>query len=321
MAATWKEILLQMDLVGIILIMASTVCYLLALQWGGSTKPWSDSTVIGMLVGFIILAIAFVINEVYMGSRALLIPRLLVQRRIWTSCAFIFFISGGYFALVYYLPLYFQSIQNADPFESGIRNLPIIFGAAIFSIMSGFLVSAYGVWVPLLAGGAAVGTVGCGLLSTFNVNTPSSQWIGYQALAGMSLGLTMQIPMMANQAAVGPKDISSISAITLFFQILGGAFFVSAAQSAFANKLISSLAATAPNLDPRLVLSVGATDLRNAFPAAQIPGILAAYMDGLKVAYALVVALVGISFVFALMPRWEKLQPAERQQSKEQSAA
>lgn len=318
--ATWKEILLQMDLVGTVLIMASTVCYLLALQWGGTTKPWSDSTVIGTLVGFILLAIAFVINEVRMGDRALLLPRLMVRRRIWTSCAFIFFISGGYFALVYYLPIYFQSIQNADPFQSGIRNLPIIFGAAIFSILSGFLVSGFGVWVPLVAGGAAVGTVGCGLLYTFNINTPSSQWIGYQALTGMSLGLTLQIPMMANQAAVGPEDISSISAITLFFQILGGAFFVSAAQSAFANKLVTSLAATAPTLDPRLVLGVGATDLRRAFPPEQIPGILAAYMDGLKVAYALVVALVGLSFIFALMPRWEKLQPAERQ-SKEQSAA
>lgn len=324
MPATWKEILLQMDLAGVILILASTICYLLALQWGGAKKPWSDSTVIGTLVGFIVLAITFVINEGYMGSRALLQPQLLLQRRIWTSCAFVFFISGGYFALVYYLPIYFQSIQNADPFQSGIRNLPIIFGAAIFSILSGFIVSASGVWVPLIAGGAAVGTVACGLIYTFNINTPSSQWIGYQALTGMSVGLTLQIPMMANQAAVKPEDISSISAITLFFQILGGAFFVSAAQSAFSNKLISRLATTAPGLDPSRILAVGATDLRKAFPATQIPGILLAYMDGLKVAYALVVALVGISFLFALMPRWEKLQSgAEEQQqhSKEQSPA
>lgn len=320
--ATWKEILLQMDLIGTSLIMASTICYLLALQWGGASKPWSDSTVIGTLVGFILLVIAFVITENYMGSRALLQPQLLRKRRIWTSCAYIFFISGGYFALVYYLPIYFQSIQNADPFQSGIRNLPLIFGAAIFSILSGFLVSAFGVWVPLIVGGAAVGTVGCGLLYTFNINTPSSQWIGYQALTGMSVGFTMQIPMMANQAAVSPDEISSISAITLFFQILGGAYFISAAQSAFSNKLISRLAATAPDLDPHVVLKVGATDLRKVFPASQIPGILAAYMDGLKVAYALVVALVGISFVISLMLRWEKLQPrAPEQQSKEKSTA
>ena len=46
--ATWKEILLQMDLVGTFLIMAAVVCYLLALQWGGSTKPWSDMTVLSL---------------------------------------------------------------------------------------------------------------------------------------------------------------------------------------------------------------------------------------------------------------------------------
>ena len=319
--ASWKEILLQMDLVGTFLIMASTVCYLLALQWGGTTKPWSDSTVIGTLIGFVLLTIAFAVNEGYMGSRALLQPQLLLKRRVWTSCGFIFFISGGYFALVYYLPIYFQSVQNADPFESGIRNLPVIVGAAIFSILSGFIVSAFGVWVPLIAGGAAVGTVGCGLLYTFNLNTPSSQWIGYQALAGMGIGFTMQIPMMANQASVSPNDISSISAITLFFQIIGGAYFVSAAQSAFSNKLISRLATSAPDLDAHMALGVGATELRKVFSAAEIPGVLAAYMDGLQVAYALVVALVGISFLFALMPRWEKLRPEAQEQSKGESAA
>lgn len=226
---------------------------------------------------------------------------------------FSFFISGGYFALVYYLPIYFQSIQNANPLQSGLRNLPIIFGAAICSILSGFIVSAFGIWVPLISGGAAVGTIGCGLIYTFDISTPSSAWIGYQALTGMALGFIMQIPMMDNQASVEPSDISSISSITLFFQIIGGAFFVSAGQAAFANQLVRSLATTAPDLDPHKVLSVGATNIRKVFAPAQIPAIVAAYMHGLKVTFALVIASVGISFLFALMPKWEKLRPTTAQ--------
>lgn len=311
--ATWAEIVLHMDFIGIILIMTATICYLLALQWGGASRAWSNSTVIGSLVGFVVLFIAFGINEVCMGDRALLQPHLLKQRRIWTTCMFNFFISGGYFALVYYLPIYFQSIQNANPLQSGLRNLPIIFGAAICSILSGFIVSAFGIWVPLIAGGAAVGTIGCGLIYTFDISTPSSAWIGYQALTGMALGFTMQIPMMANQASVEPSDISSISSITLFFQIIGGAFFVSAGQAAFANQLVRSLATTAPDLDPHKVLSVGATNIRKVFAPVQIPAIVAAYMHGLKVTFALVVASVGISFLFALMPKWEKLRPTTAQ--------
>jgi MFS transporter, DHA2 family, glioxin efflux transporter len=65
-----------MDLLGTFTIMAAVVCYLLALQWGGVTKKWSDSTVIGTLIGFCLLAIAFVINEYIMSDRALLQGRL-----------------------------------------------------------------------------------------------------------------------------------------------------------------------------------------------------------------------------------------------------
>lgn len=76
----------------------------------------------------------------------------------------------------------------------------MIFSAIISSTLSGFIVSAFDIWVPPIARGAAIGTVGCGLLYTFNINTTSSQWINYQRLTGMSVGITIQIPLMANQA-------------------------------------------------------------------------------------------------------------------------
>ena len=306
--ATWKETFLQMDLVGTFLIMAAVVCYLLALQWGGSTKAWSDSTVVGTLVGFILLLIVFIANEMWMGDRALLQPRLLRIRRIWTTNAYVFFVSGGFFALIYYLPIYFQSIQGADPLTSGVHNLPIIIGC-LLCVVSGFLVVGSGHWAPFMAAGAAIGTVGCGLCYTFDIGTTSGHWIGFQALAGIGIGLGMQIPMMASQAVVGMMDISSVSAVVLFFQIIGGSFAVSAAQAAFANTLVKQLPITAPEVDPTMVLATGATMLRATFPPEQIDGILRAYMAGIKVVFALATGLVGLSFLTSLVMKWEKLRP------------
>ena len=306
--ATWKEILLQMDPVGTFLITAAVVCYLLALQWGGSTKPWSDSTVIGTLVGFVLLFIVFVANELWMGDRALLQPRLLKIRRIWTTNAYVFFISGGFFALIYYLPIYFQVIQGFDPLASGVRNLPIMIGC-LLCVLSGFLVVGSGHFVPFMVIGSAMGTVGCGLCYTLDINTSSSHWIGYQAITGIGIGLGIQIPMMACQGAVGMMDLSSVSAIVLFFQTIGGSFGVSAAQAAFASTMTKKLRTKAPDVDRGDVLATGATMLRNSFPPEQIPKILRAYMDGIKVVFALSIAFVGISFLFSVMPRWEKLKP------------
>lgn len=38
--ATWKEILLHLDLPGFAIILSLLICYTLALQWGGLAKPW-----------------------------------------------------------------------------------------------------------------------------------------------------------------------------------------------------------------------------------------------------------------------------------------
>jgi MFS family permease len=316
-----KEKLLQLDIAGSILIMAGATCYILAFQWAGISKSWSDSSVIGTIIGFGLITIAFGINEWKMGHRALLQTRLLKNRRIWSSCVHIFFISGGFFALIYYTPIYFQSIKKTTPLESGVRNLPIIIGC-FFSIMAGFIVTVYGMlWAPLMAGGAAIATIGCGLIYTWDIGTTAGGWIGYQALTGIGTGLAMQIPIMANQAIVAVEDMSSVMAMTLFFQIIGGSFCVSAAQAAFANMMLRKLAMTAPEVNPQQVLNMGATQLRDVFSPEQIPGILEAYMAGLKVVFALVIALVSLSFVFALVPKWDNLRQEQKEKKTDSANA
>ena len=70
--------------------MAALICYILALQWAGVTKPWSSADVIGTLIGWILLTIVFALVEWKQNERALLVPRLLKIRTILASCMFIF---------------------------------------------------------------------------------------------------------------------------------------------------------------------------------------------------------------------------------------
>ena len=79
-----------MDLLGTFIIMAAIVCFLLALQWGGVTKAWSDPSVIGTLVGFALLLVVFGIVEWYMGDRAVLQGKLIGRREILVNCLYVF---------------------------------------------------------------------------------------------------------------------------------------------------------------------------------------------------------------------------------------
>ncbi|KAK2829894.1 hypothetical protein FQN49_007153 [Arthroderma sp. PD_2] len=298
--APLREKLLQMDLVGTFAIMAAVVSFLLAMQWGGATKKWSDSDVIGTLVAFGLLVIVFIVNEWWMGDRALLPPRLFKTWNIMISSIYIFFFAGPFFVLIYYLPIYFQSIKHTSAAESGVRNLPFVLAVSIFSTLSGGAIATFGHFSYLMVLGSALLTVGSGLVYTFDVGTPSGTWIGYQILAGVGGGVALQIPVIVSQALAKPEDLSSATAMILFLQTMGAAIWVSAAQTAFVNRLLLRLPQLAPNVNPGLVVKTGASELHKIFSGKDLEGVIAAYGDGLKVTFILCIALAGFSILAAV---------------------
>jgi hypothetical protein len=124
--ASTKERFLQMDFPGSVLIIGSIQCLLLALYWGGVSKPWDDNDVIGTLIGFGILLVAFVAVEFRQGQYAMLMHKLLKKREVWVGAMFCFFLSGALFVLIYFLPIYFQAIRGCSAVESGIRHLALV---------------------------------------------------------------------------------------------------------------------------------------------------------------------------------------------------
>ncbi|KAF2237957.1 MFS general substrate transporter [Viridothelium virens] len=307
--ATGREKFLHMDPSGTFLIMAAVVCLALALQWGGVTKAWSSADVIGTIIGFVLIAIAFAVNEYVSGEYALLLPRLLKRRQLAIAFTYTFFFCGGFFTLLYYLPIYFQSVDNVSASQSGVRNLPLVLGTSIFAVVSGGLITATGHYVPFLILGAVFSIVGAGLLYTLDIGSGSNKWIGYQVLSGIGIGLGTNTPIAVAQGSVEMADVSVASSMALFFQTLGGAIFLTCAESAFTNQIIVKIRDIAPDINPSLVVSTGATQLRQVFSADQIGPVLIAYMHGLKVTYALVIALAGICVIVSAFAPWKNLKP------------
>ena len=306
--ATMKEKILQMDLPGTFIIMAATICYLLAMQWGGTTKSWSDGSVIACLVLFGLLVIAFVAVEYFQKDRALLQGRLLMDRTFMGVSFYIFVVAGAFFIILYYLPIYFQALKDVSAAKSGVNNLPLVIACSVFSVISGVLISIFGDYIIIMGVGSVLGSVGAGMIYTFNINTGSSAWIGYQVLIGAGLGFVFQVPVIVAQATAKPSDLSSVSAMILFFQTIGGAIWISAAQAGFANKLLKTLPSKAPGVNPKLVVATGASELRSVFAAKDIPGVLSAYLDGLRVAFAISIALACVSTVLVLAPRRQNIK-------------
>lgn len=90
--------------------------------------------------------------------------------------------------------------------------------------------------------------------------------------------------------------------------MMGGAYFLSAAESIFANKLIHHLQINAPEIDPQVVIGLGATQFRSSLPATALPGILLSYIQSLHPVFALSIALAGFATLVSLIARFEKIQ-------------
>jgi MFS transporter, DHA2 family, glioxin efflux transporter len=306
--APLMEKIMQMDPLGTLTIIAGVCCFILALQWGGVTKSWNDSTVIGTLIGFGLIMILFIFIQWWNGERAILVGRILKHRPIYVSMVFVFLFAGGFFILLYYMPIYFQVVDNISASDSGIRNLAMIIAISLSTIVSGGLITMYGHYVPIMLVGGVLATIGSGLIFTLDIGSPSSKWIGYQVLAGLGIGISIQVPIITAQATSDPSDLSSATAMILFAQTIGGAFFVSAAQAALSNILLSHIQTYDPTVSPQLLLATGATQLRSVFSAEQMVGILEAYMDGLHAAFAISITIVGLATLVSLASRWRNLK-------------
>lgn len=79
---TWKEVVFQMDPLGVVFLVSGSLCILLAFQWGGVQKSWSDSSVIGCFIGFALLFTAFIIDQYVMKERASYPFRILKGRNV-----------------------------------------------------------------------------------------------------------------------------------------------------------------------------------------------------------------------------------------------
>ncbi|KUL90136.1 hypothetical protein ZTR_02026 [Talaromyces verruculosus] len=309
---TPKQPLLQklrgLDAVGAALLISAVICLLLALQWGGTTYNWNNSKVFGCLIGFGLMIIAFAVLQLYLGDGGTIPPRILKQRTVWSVCFFEFVLGLGLYTLIYYLPFYFQAVRLVSAESSGIRMIPLLISITVASIVSGSVTTVTGHYVPFLWLSAALFTIAAGLCYTLDVNSYAGKWIGYQLLAGIGCGLSLQVPFIATQVVLAPIDQPIGNSLVVFFTSLGGALAVSIANSIFTNALANELRRRISDgaLVARII-QAGATGVKATTPSNLLGEVLESYNYAVTRAFILAIAAGGITFIVSLFTEWKQL--------------
>ncbi|KAI1459138.1 putative efflux pump [Annulohypoxylon moriforme] len=305
---TLVERIKRFDPLGTVLFMPAVICVLLALQWGGTEYPWKSGRIIALFVVFGVLLLAFMYVQYLQQDNATVPPRIFKKRTIWASSLFAFGVGSGFFIMVYYIPIWFQSVQGVTAVNSGIRNLPMLISVVLFSMGAGALVTVFGYYAPFMILGTVIMSIGGGLLSTWKPDTSSGVWIGYQILFGAGVGMSMQQPLMAVQTVLDIKDVPTGTSILVFVQTMGGALFVSVGQTVFSNKLVQELAANVPDLDPSVVLAAGATNLQHTLSPEVIPKVILSYSNALTTAFVVGTALCAFTVFGSAAIEWKSVK-------------
>ncbi|KAK3169203.1 hypothetical protein OEA41_008586 [Lepraria neglecta] len=301
----------MLDLPAFAIFLASIICLLLALQWGGGEYSWRNARIIALFILFGLLMGVFALVEMRNKEEALVPLKIITQRSIAFGILFSFCTSGAGFTLEYYLPIWLQAVKNLSVIASAVRLLPIIIAAIVCTLGSGILTPTIGYYVPFMLAATVSMSLGLGLLSSMHYDDPMSYVLGYQVPAGVGLGFALQQTVLAAQTILPLAQIPIGVSLMVLAQTLGGTIALSAADTIFTTSLSSSLAESVPQVDQATVLSSGATNLQKLVPADSLNEVLKLYNRAVVKTWYLSLALACASIIGTAGMEWKRMKPAQ----------
>ncbi len=232
----------QIDYAGAALLAGFATAVVLATSWGGTTYPWGSGVIIGLFVLSAVLLAAWYLSARRAAEPVLPLP--LFRNSVFSvACAISLAAGFALFGAVSYLPLFLQVVHGVSPTISGVYLLPMVIGLLITSVGSGQLIARTGRYKVFPIIGTALMAVALFLLSRIDETTPTLTLNLYFLLLGLSLGLIIQVLVIAVQNTVSYKDLGAATSGVTFFRSIGGAFGVSIFGAIFSNQLARNLAA------------------------------------------------------------------------------
>jgi EmrB/QacA subfamily drug resistance transporter len=292
----------KIDYLGAVTLAGFATAVVLATSWGGTTYSWSSPVIIGLFAGGVALLGVWYISARRAAEPVL--PLRLFKNSVFTVSAAISLAAGfAMFGALSYLPLFLQVVHGVSPTISGVYLLPMVLGLLITSIGSGQIIARTGRYKIFPIIGTGLMAVALYLLSTLDETTPTWQMNVYFFILGFSLGLVLQVLVIAVQNTASYRDLGAATSGVTFFRSIGGSFGVSVFGAIFANELASHLgsALRGKNL-PR---GFSATSVQSntaalkALPADLRQAILHAYSLALHPVFLTAVPIAGIAFVLA----------------------
>lgn len=229
----------QIDVAGVVMLslmlIPAMVSLSLAATWGWLT-PQTLLLFAASLVGLFL----FIRVERRAAQPILPLPLFRIPT-IATTAVVNFFIGVGMMGVFVYLQFYLQIGLGVDAATAGIVMGPMILVSVAGSVVSGQIMSRTGRYKLLAVSGSLMMFASMLLLSTMTRETTILGVLGRMFLFGAGMGLMMPVMSIASQNAAPQRYLGIVSAVTQFFQQVGGVIGIGVIGALFNVRLAQGL--------------------------------------------------------------------------------
>ncbi|PGH28477.1 hypothetical protein GX50_08787 [[Emmonsia] crescens] len=213
-----KSALKRVDIIGVLLLLASSILLVFALEEAGTRYSWSDAVIIATFSLAGITGILFTFWELFLEkSTSLQEPvfplRLLKNRLLAAMMATAFFTGFPFVAIVVNIPQRAQAVSGLSSVKAGLALLPLLLTSPLATAASGILTSNFK--VPpyyLITLGSVLQVIGVGLTCMLPTNSfeVSPQQYGYEAIMGLGFGLSLTTILTLAPLVIKDPDLGTV---------------------------------------------------------------------------------------------------------------
>ena len=214
-----------LDLLGAVLLVATTSTLLLALTWSGNRFGWGASETVGLFTASGVAGLLFA-WRLGAAVEPIIPVRVLGNPVVAAGVGASFFTMGVFIGLTMAIPLYFEIVRGFSASGAGFAVIPFMIATTAGAMASGRLMARTGRYKRLpLFGLAFAAVVLAALSATFQAlsDVALSLVLG---LVSLGLGTVLPVSTVAVQNAVPVTEMGTVTALNSFCRQLGGAFLV-----------------------------------------------------------------------------------------------
>ncbi|CZR50329.1 uncharacterized protein PAC_00201 [Phialocephala subalpina] len=311
----FREKLRRLDLIGAFLLISGLIC-LTCLFQSLSTSTRLTNSGKSLSVAAAIFLAGFLIHAWFINSEISLAPRrILSLPAVWICCIGLFSLFAGFINFIFFLSIFFQSVDGQSAQQSAISLLPYAFAVSVGAVITGLGVSKVRYYNPFFIVGGLFFAVGAGLIRTFDATTATRTRVGYEIILGLGVGFLMLGNVSACQTSLEEEHHSVAQGLTLFCSLLGSTVSVPVSSTIF-NRVIATqiMALDLPLVVKAAVLS-DPTKAHEVVPIEYLPIVVDALVVSLKNTFIFGLSCSLICAVAFYLVPWTPLMASQNARS------